>query len=67
MIKSAEQKVADDTEQTVCGVRITGITTGKIVDYGVPGFHEYGSRYGSGGSGLYSGASARFFQKSILV
>ena len=23
--------------------------------------------YGSGGSGLYSGASARFFQKSILV
>ena len=35
MIKSAEQKVADDTEQTVCGVRITGITTGKIVDYGV--------------------------------
>ena len=35
MIKSAEQKVADDTEQTICGVRITGITTGKIVDYGV--------------------------------
>lgn len=31
------------------------------------GFHEYGSRYGSGGSGLYSGASERFFQKSILV
>ena len=35
MIKRAEQKIADDTEQTVCGVRITGITTGKIVDYGV--------------------------------
>ena len=35
MIKRAEQKIADDTEQKVCGVRITGITTGKIVDYGV--------------------------------
>lgn len=35
MIKRAEQKIADDTERKVCGVRITGITTGKIVDYGV--------------------------------
>ena len=30
-----EQEIADDTKQKVCGVRITGITTGKIVDYGV--------------------------------
>lgn len=35
MIKRAEQEIADDTKQKVCGVRITGITTGKIVDYGV--------------------------------
>ena len=35
MIKKEKQKITDNVEQKCYGIRITGITTGKIVDYGV--------------------------------
>lgn len=67
MIKRAEQKIADDTEQKVCGVRITGITTGKIVDYGVRDSMNMGAAMAPAAADCIQAHLKDFSRSPILV